>query len=193
MSNAESSGNEERFLYNRKKDTQVYFVPEKRQFRVSVEMQDHVHHLRLTMMVKHPSLKIDDIQCEMTGVPDPVCRDAQQCLDALIGKKVGSGLVKELNGDWNQHGCTHLKDLFHEACYCLTQSQDVHGKDELSQLFPGITEEQVYKIFFWFRPDIKNGCLRYTQDTPFMQRVRSTDMPEGAEKLKAMAKSQQKQ
>ncbi|MBE0617817.1 MAG: hypothetical protein IH608_07825, partial [Proteobacteria bacterium] len=90
-------------------------------------------------------------------------------------------------------GCAHLKNLFHEASYCLTQAQNVHSEDELSGMFPGITEEQIYKIYFWFRPDIRDGCIRYSQDTPFMQRVRTTDMPPGAERLKAVAKKAQQQ
>ncbi|MBE0617316.1 MAG: hypothetical protein IH608_05250, partial [Proteobacteria bacterium] len=60
-------------MYNRKKDVKVHFLPEKMQFRIFVEMQDQVHHMRLTMWVKHPALTIEDIQCEMPGVPDPVC------------------------------------------------------------------------------------------------------------------------
>jgi hypothetical protein len=85
-------------------------------------------------------------------------------------------------------GCTHLINLFHEACYNLTQAQGVYGKEDLSIYFPGITEEQIFKIFFWFRPEIKNSCVRYSKGSPFMQKVEQVELPEKAEKLRVVAK-----
>ena len=146
-----SNQNEERRLYNRKKNTDVYLLPSGKQFRAVVEMQDGFHHMRLDMIVNQPSLKIKEINCEMPGVPDAICRKAQGCLAPLIGKQVAPGIMHGMDQVTRQ-GCTHLINLFHEACYNLTQAQSVTGREELQAVFPGIVEEQLYKIFFGFGP-----------------------------------------
>ena len=172
-------------IYSRKKNIDIYLLPSGTQFRVVAEVQDHVHHMHLTMLVDHPSLKIRDIQCEMPGVPDELCREASISLQSMVGKRAIPGLLQELDGDWVRTGCSHLKNLFYEACYNVAQAQRVQGGNELARLFPGIREEQMYKIFFWFRPEIANSCIRYADNAPFMQKIKTTELPEGAEKLKA--------
>jgi hypothetical protein len=179
--------NQERLLLNRKKNVDVYLLPSGRQFRAVAEMQDGVHHMRINMVVNQPSLRIKEIECEMLGVPDSICRDAQTCLEPLIGKRVVPGIMRGMD-QVVRKGCTHLINLFHEACYNLTQAQGVYGKEDLSIYFPGITEEQIFKIFFWFRPEIKNSCVRYSKGSPFMQKVEQVELPEKAEKLRVVAK-----
>ena len=188
MDKTKKTRNKERKLYNRKKNTDVYLLPSGRQFRAVVEMQDGLHHMRLDMIVNQPSLRIREIKCEMPGVPDAICRKAQDCLAPLVGKRVAPGIMHGME-QVTHEGCTHLINLFHEACYNLTQAQSVTGREELPTVFPGIEEEQLYKIFFWFRPDMKNSCIRYNEDSPFLQRVQQIKAPEGAEKLRAIAKA----
>jgi hypothetical protein len=139
------------------------------------------------MVVNQPSLRIKEIECEMLGVPASICRDAQSCLEPLIGKRVVPGIIREGN-HLVRKGCTHLINLFHEACYNLTLAQSTLGKEDLAKYFPGITEEQMFKIFFWFRPELKNSCVRYLEGSPFMQKVEQVEVPENAEKLRAVAK-----
>ena len=186
MEEAKVSNSDERLLYNRKKNIDIFLLPNGRQFRVVAEMKDAVHHMRINMIVNHPSLRIKEIECEMPGVPDAMCRDAQNCLNPLIGKQVAPGLTRGL-GELALEGCTHLINLFHDACYNVLQAQGVYGKEELGAAFPGIIEEQIYKIWFWFKPEIKNSCIRYTDTSPFMERVKTIELPKGAEKLRAFA------
>jgi len=176
-----------RLLYNRKKNVDIFLMPSGRQFQVVADMEDAVHQMRIRMLVNHPSLRIKEIECEMLQVPDPVCRTAVYCLNALIGQQVLPGLTRELNKTAD-HGCTHLLNLFHDACYNLLQAQGVRGKEELGAGFPGITEEQIYKIWFLFRPEIMNSCVRYTDQSDFMERVNAAGFPRGAEKLQAVAR-----
>ncbi len=150
-------------------------------------MEDIAHHLRLHMLVNQPSLKIMEIKCEMVRIPDPICQEADRSLDLLIGERIVPGLMRRLDKEWAANGCTHLRDLFHDACYDLTQAQSVIGKEDLTKMFPGLTEAQMFHIFFWFRPDIKDSCIRYSENAPFMKEINNTDLPPGAEKLKAVA------
>ena len=178
--------NNERLLYNRKKNVDIFLLPSGRKYRVVAELQDAVHHMRISMIVNHPSLRIKEIECEMPGVPDPLCQKARNCLEPMIGKQVAPGLTRGM-GKMAREGCTHLINLFHDACYNVLQAQGVLGKEELGAAFPGITEKQIYKIWFWFKPEIKNSCVRYIDESAFMQSVKSVELPKGAEKLQAMA------
>jgi hypothetical protein len=176
----ENDFNQEKLLCTRKKSVDVFLLPSGRQFRAIAEMADGVHHMRINLLVNQPSLRIKEISCEMLSVPDSWCREAKNCLEPLLEKRVAPGLTRELNNGTST-GCTHMINLFHEACYNLIQAQGIYGKTELEKAFPGITEEQIYKIFLEFRPELKNSCVRYVDASPFMEKVEKSQLPERAE------------
>lgn len=190
MNDFEDSQTPERLLCHQRKSVRVFLLPSGKQFRVIAERQDEVHHMRLNMLVNQPSLRIMEIQCEMPGVPDALCRQAVTYFDPLIGRRVRPGLMHTLKTS-PQSGCTHLVNLFQEACYNLTLAQSVRGREEVTGMFPGITEEQLYTIFMWFRPELHNSCVRYADSSSFMERLKNAKMPPKAEKLRAIANNQQ--
>ena len=177
-----------RLLCTRKKHVDVYLLPDGRKYCVKAEMQDGVHHMIIDMIVKEPSLKIEEISCGMHSVPDSICMNAKNSLDSMVGKRITPGLTRGLNR-LARESCTHLVNLFHEACYNIALAQATNGRQALGVSFPNITDEQLYKIFLWFRPDLKNSCVRYDESSPIMQRIKTKVVPEGAEKLKAVAKN----
>ena len=187
MSDSENSKEERRLLCTRKKHVDVYFMPGGRQYGVEAEMNDGVHHMKIEMVVNEPSLKIKEISCDMLSVPDEICRSAKHCLDSMVEKRITHGLTRGMS-QLAYKGCTHLMNLFHAACYNIVLAQATQRKEALSQSFPGITEEQLYKIFLWFKPDLTNSCVRYEENSSLMQRIEKTEVPEGAEKLKVVAK-----
>src|SRR5208337_5689092 len=181
----------ERLLCERRKSVKVLLLPSGRQFRAIAEMEDEVHHLRLNIVVNRPSLKIEEIHCEMPGVPDAICRQAARFFDPLIGCCVRPGLMNELKAS-PQSGCTHLLNLFHEACYNLTFARGVRGREQIRAMFPDIiTEEQLFSMFLWFRPELHNSCVRYADGSPFMESVRNAKMPARAEKIRAVVMGKQ--
>lgn len=186
MGDGENSGGKGHFICNRKKGADVFLLPSKRHLLIEAELEDDAHHMRLRMVVDNLSVKIQEIDCEMIKIPDPVCKRAKDLLKNLVGKRVNPGLMKEFNG-YSGEGCSHMKDLLHEACNAFIQGQYAFAKEDLSARFPGITEEQLFKIIFWFRPEIKNSCLRYADDAPFIRKVNEVELPEGTEKLRALA------
>lgn len=172
-------------LYRKGSGVDIQWLPSTDQFRVVSDMEDGHHKMRLTMVVDKVSLRIREIGAEMPGVPDPICRRATGLLEGLLGKAAGPGIMSELGGDWVRDGCVHLKDVFRAACYSLPQAQSARAREDLSRLFPGLTEEQLYKIFFLFRPQLEKSCVRYSDGSPFLQQIRSAALPQGAGKLLA--------
>ncbi len=174
-------GSERRLVTNRKQDVAVYLLPSGRHFQVEAEMQDEVHHMRIRMTVNHPSLKIKEVELEMPGVPDPLCTEARELAESLLGQNAVSGI--QLSREGRNGTCLLLKDLFRTVLTMLIQAQYHVSRAELTGMFPGITEEQLFKIWTFARPDLKNSCLRYADDSPFMQRVEEAQWPRGVEKL----------
>lgn len=175
-----------RLLCSRHKRVAVSMLPTGKQLHVVAEMEDSVHHLRIDMVVNQPSLRICSIECDMQSIPDQICCQSQNFFERLIGRRVKPGLVGELKQEANT-GCTHLTDLLHDACYNLTMAQGVVAKEELTAIFPDITNEQMYKIFLLFKPELYNSCVRYAESSPFMERVNNAGFPEEAKKIPAIA------
>nr|WP_246804272.1 DUF2889 domain-containing protein [Desulfosarcina cetonica] len=150
------------------------------------EMKDSIHHLCIEMVVNHPSLRIRSIRCDMVSVPDPICRQARHCFAELIGRRVLPGLLGK-NKQNPSTGCTHLSNLFHDACYNLIIAQGHIVKKQLDDLFPGITEAQILKFFLKFRPELRNSCVRYADNSPMMDVVRKSPFPQHADRLVALA------
>lgn len=180
---------ERKLLTNRKQDISVYLLPDGKQFQVEAKMQDEIHHMLVRMTVdNHPLLKIRQIEFEMPGVPDPICTEAVKLADALVGQNAMSGLNYGSKDEKNKT-CFLLKNLFRTACTVLLLGVSYVSEEELNAMFPGITEEQRFKIYTLIRPDMKNSCLRYADDSPFMQRVNEATWVEGVDKLLAQIKN----
>ena len=167
----------ERRLCTRRKNVDIFLLPLTRQLHVAAEMEDNVHHLHIDMFVKQPSLRITAISCNMSSVPDPICQQAYDCFDHLIGQRVVPGLARRIKQKAFA-GCTHLSNLFHDACYNLILAQSVVTEEKLLAKYPGISEAQIYKIFMKFRPELRNSCIRYANTSPFMEIVDSASLPE---------------
>jgi hypothetical protein len=179
--NKEHSG-QERLLCSRKKNVEIFLLPSGRQFRVISHMEDGTHEMRLNMVVNQPSLRIKTIDCEMRKVPDALCRSARAFFDTFIGRRVAPGLLSDLKQAAHE-GCTHLINLFHDACYTLKLAQAQLGREHLNAMFPDLNENQLYKFFLWFQPEMRNSCVRYAKDSPYMDMLAKVEMPKGAAEL----------
>jgi|GEM_PF-833009 len=171
------STEKERRLCTRRKHVDIFLMPLSRELRVVAEMQDSVHHMRIDMTVRQASMRITAITCDMSSIPDQICRQASNCLDHLIGQHVAPGLSRLIRQK-APVACTHLVNLFHDACYNLTMAQGVATEERLKALYPDISEAQIYNIFMMFRPELRNSCIRYADSSPFMEIVDRASLPE---------------
>jgi hypothetical protein len=182
MSANEEYIGQERLLCSRKKNVDVFLLPSGNQYRVIAHMEDGTHEMRLIMVVNRPWLRIKTIDCEMRKVPDTLCRSARKLFDSFIGQRIAAGFLSKL-----KH-MAHLINLFHDACSTLKLAQGEMGKEELNARFPGLTEDQLYKFFLWFEPEIRNSCVRYVDDSPYMEMLSKVEMPKGAAELRDQVK-----
>lgn len=171
------------FVYQKKKDVKIYITPEKN-LLVEVSLEDKNHELSLATTFSPHKLNIMDIKCEMKRCPHNECRLALPSLDVIIGERVRPGIAEILKKAVGSNGCTHLNNLFQEACYSVIQGQGVLGRSELEKLFEGITDDQVKKIFLMLKPDLVDSCVCLKQGNGFIENLEKTDLPPGAELLK---------
>ncbi|MBI4773201.1 MAG: DUF2889 domain-containing protein [Deltaproteobacteria bacterium] len=183
MSESAATKDDRMHLCTRNKKIDVYFLPSKTKVQAEAEMQDGVHHMKINMILTYPLLRIEEIRCEMPGVPDAICRNARSYLEPLIGKRMVSGFKKVLGNNGSSKDCMLLMDLFDDVCTTVNQGIVVLGKQYLKVQFPGIEDEQIYKIWLALRPDIGNSCLRYADDSPFMKKVAETEWPQGSQEF----------
>lgn len=183
MVSKEHSPDERRLISGRKQNIEVFLLPSGRHFEVEAEIQDEIHHLRIRMMVNHPSMKIKKIAFEMPRTPDPVCIEAKQLAESLVGERAFAGLKWGKDENACNRGCLLLKDLFRAAATVLAAAQSNLSREELNGMFPGLTEDQLHKIWMHARPDLKDSCILYAEDSPFMQRLSEAEWPKGIEQL----------
>jgi len=184
----EDSPVHDRLLCERRKTVRIFIPPSGRHFRVVAEMDDEIHHITMSILLDQVTLKIMEINCEMPGVPDEVCRQAATIFDPLVGEHLRPGLIKKLKAS-PQNGCLHLADLFRDACYNAAFAQWIRGREKINAMFPDASEEQFFEISSWFHPELHNSCIRYSGNSPFMERVRNVKLPARAEKIRTAVMS----
>lgn len=188
MSEKNTENNNEKRICYRHKQTDIFLLPSGKQLRVVAEMKDSIHHLCVNMVVNHPSLRIRSITCDMISVPNALCRQAINCFEQLIGRRVLSGILAG-NQKNPSIGCTHLTNLLYDACYNLFMAQGRILRNQLNEFFPEITEAQIIKFALMFRPELLDSCVRYSKTSPFIETVNNSSLPENANRFVALVRS----
>ena len=170
-------------LYHKKKDVAIYLTAEK-ELRVEVRHHDERHQMTCAVLFSQPKLIIRDIQCAMTVYPHPDCVEALPALRVMIGKRVRRGMMRQAFKAIQNKGCTHLINLFQEACYAVVQGQGFFRRRTLESLCPDLNPDQINKVMFTLRPELIDSCVSYIPGSDYMNLLESTPFPRGAECLK---------
>lgn len=171
-------------IYQKKKEVEIYLTPQK-ELRVEVTLHDPSHEMKCVVWFSHPDLIITDIQAEMETYPHRECIRASESLRVMIGKRMKRGILKEAYRAIKNRGCTHLINLFQEACYAVIQGQGLFRRGVLETMCPHLTPDQVAKIMFTLRPDLIDSCISFIPGSRFMNLLEGTPFPLDEECLKA--------
>ncbi len=170
-------------IYKKIKEVDIDLTPSKK-LRVTVSHEDLRHSMKLSVIFTPPELIIDDICCDMTRYPHEECHNAKSALKVMVGYKVVPGIVKIARESVSDQGCTHLNNLFQEACYAVIQGHALYRRQLLEKLLPGLDIEQTNKIMIMLRPELVNSCVSFTPSTSFMRAVKKTRLPCSPDRLK---------
>ena len=139
LSELEAEIPKESLIYEKRKNVEIFVTPQKK-YIVDVHLEDQKHEMRLLVKFSNTRLEIEKLACQIKRYPHEECIQAESALRAMIGKRVQPGMVNDLKECVGNRGCTHLNNLFQEACYTVAQGQSTFARAELGRVFKGISE-----------------------------------------------------
>jgi hypothetical protein len=176
--------NQDMHLYSKKKDVEIFLTP-KKELRVEVTHKDPRHNMKCVVWFSQPDLIIRDVQATMELFPHPECVRALESLRLMIGKRMKRGIMKDVYRAVKNRGCTHLINLFQEACYSVIQGQGLFRRGVLEALYPNLNSEQIAKIMLTLRPDLIDSCISFIPGSSLLRRLEDISYPLDEEGLKA--------
>lgn len=154
--------------------------------RVAVSHDDPRHQMSLIVVFRMPELVIETIECVMLHIPHKECLLALSALEAMVGKRMRPGIVKQAMQKTAGKGCTHLNDLFKEACYSVIQGQGLYRRRQLEEMLPEINLEQITKIGLMLRPEMLDSCVAFNRQSHLMRSVKEARLPLDEDELRAL-------
>lgn len=164
-------------LYRKKKDVTISLTAMDH-LLVEVRHVDPRHHMVLTVEFTQPRLKIADVRSKMVDYPHKGCILAANALRAMIGEKMQRGIMKQVHKRVGNQGCTHLTNLFQEACYSVIQGQGLYRRRDLEQRVPGLTMAQTGKIMMELRPELIDSCVSYIPGDELIESFEQAALPD---------------
>jgi hypothetical protein len=166
-----------RVIYTKRKDLTIHLTPENK-LRVTASHDDFRHQMELKIEFSQPRLIIEDVRSKMMLYPHEECIEARNSLRLMIGKQVKRGIMKTLKELLGNRGCTHLTNLFQEACYSVVQGLGIARRQDLERMVPGLTPEQTAKILIALDSDLIDSCYAYIAGSKFLEAVEQAVVPD---------------
>ena len=163
-------------IYRKTKTVDIDLTPDSK-LRVTVSHDDPRHDMSLKVVFTMPALVIETIECNMVRFPRGECPLAEPSLKEMVGMQMVPGIVKLAREKGPSRGCTHLNNLFHEACYAVIQGQGIYRRGQLEKLLPGLDSEQILKIMLMLRPQLLDSCVAFNAHSNLMHAVKKAQLP----------------
>ena len=176
-------------MYTKKKDVSIYLTAQK-SLLAEVAHDDLRHQMHLTVEFSQPQLIIDDVRCQMNVYPHEECIYARDALRIMIGKQVKPGIMQATKNLLGNSGCTHLVNLFQEACYSVYQAQGIYRRQDLEQMVPGLSPAQMTNVLIQLRPELIDSCVAWTRESKLIMSAQDTVISDNP-KIKEFIKKHQ--
>jgi len=98
--------------FTRRKDVVIEKLADDR-YRLLGTLEDDLHHVRVTLVITHPSMTIVEASGELVkGTNPPFCTGAAQVLPGLVGERIHRGFLKTAQDKVGTSlGCPHLMEI----------------------------------------------------------------------------------
>ena len=163
-------------IYRKTKTVDIDLTPDSK-LRVTVSHDDSRHDISLMVVFTVPGLVIETIECTMVRFPHGECLLVESSLKEMVGMQMAPGIIKLAKEKNSGKGCTHLNNLFHEACYAVIQGQGIYRRGKIEKLLPGLDSEQVLKIMLMLRPQLLDSCVAFNANSNLMCAVKKAQLP----------------
>ncbi|HET7874951.1 MAG TPA: DUF2889 domain-containing protein [Methylomirabilota bacterium] len=140
-----------------------------------------IHHMTVTLRVRHPDLTITQVDAGMQAHPYQICPEAVPPLQGLVGLSVAQGFVRAVNERFGRaRGCAHLTALIHALAPVVKQAAGV--------AFTHRQRPWTETAGLWFI----NTCQAWRENGPLHRLLASKDEA-GLQRLSAYAKDKEPQ
>ena len=163
-------------IYRKTKTVDIDLTPDSG-LRVTVSHDDPRHDLSLMVVFTMPGLVIEAIECTMVRFPRGECLLAGSSLKEMVGMQMAPGIIKLAKEKNAGKGCTHLNNLFHEACYAVIQGQGIYRRGLIEKFLPDLDAEQTLKIMLMLRPQLLDSCVAFNTNSNLMCAVEKAQLP----------------
>jgi hypothetical protein len=102
----------------------------------------------------------------------------------MVGMQMEPGIFKRMKKIEAGRGCSHLNDLFHEACYAVIQGMGIYRRRQIEKLLPDFDPVQRLKVMLMVRPEWLDACVVFNADSRLMCSVEKARLPLEADALK---------
>lgn len=124
-----------------------------------------VHHMIIRLKIKGTKLIIEDIEVEMSTVPEQICRETLKCLEPIKGLSIASGFTNKIRTiAGGTKGCTHLLALL--TAMAPAAVQGAFSQAIRKPLDPVTSAPIALKRF-------KGSCWAWREDGPFVTRIKA--------------------
>jgi hypothetical protein len=144
--------------------------PDSQTMRSSCRLQDTLIDASVEITVGLPDLEITQVACKVRRTYLEQCRDPGDCLQKVIGTRVGPGMLKIIKGLLAEAtGCRQLVFMVEECCHGIILS---FTKDMLKLVPPG---QELAVDFFkkWVSENIRlyNRCAAFAPGSSIVEGI----------------------
>lgn len=164
-------------IFERDKNVKVFWT-EKDTLMARARMEDTAHALEADVEFAYPGLEIVGIEGRFVRQPHPECGMALKRLEQAMGLQIKKGLIQNLEETiGGAYGCTHMTNLVLEACFAGLQGSFEKGKQVIESSISPMPEarEERINIFLKFRPQTRNACVVFSDQSPLMKKIEELD------------------
>jgi len=138
---------------------------------VRASVEDTFFAAAVEMEVKLPDLEIVSIKGEIKRAFNDECQQAVALLQKAVGLRIGTGIIKAVNGlIGGPGGCPRLADLILECCDEIILRFTV---GPLKEILSKSGQEQIeaHKEFVKQSPRLVGSCIAFAKGSPLMQGI----------------------
>lgn len=160
-------------IFERDKNVKVFWT-DGGTLLARARMSDTAHTIEADVEFTYPGLEITGIEGRFVRQPHPECGMALKQLEEAKGLRIEKGLIQTLEDTiGGPHGCIHMTNLVLEACFAALQGSFEKGKQVIEKSLSPMpeTREERIKIFLKFRPQTRNACVVFSDESPLMKKI----------------------
>ncbi len=129
---------------------------------VNSSLIDLEHSFHLEMTIRRSDGGIEAVRASMSKSPLTRCRAGIDRVDALVGLRVGRGVIKEIHRLLGgPRGCAHLVELIIDAVRLVSMILIGSSANYWDDLKQNLTEEE---IIAQGKERLRNSCLVFADD-----------------------------